>query len=248
MPTDIAKLFSSLGLSDTETKVYLASFKLGANSIQEIAKKAGLSRTATYDAVSTLQDKGLMSTVTRGKKKYFSAEEPERAVHHFQERLRSMKENLGTLSAVLPELKLQAGGERPTVRFYEGKDAIFAVFADMASVHIDSFDEISNFEDIYKYLDINMLHEAQRLADPTKMRIRQLHRGKMMREKRASVEYCELKPEFGDFHGDILIYANRVTFVSFISKPMTVIVEDKNFSDTARTLFNVAWQVCHVKE
>lgn len=242
MPTDIAKLFTSLGLSDTETKVYLASYTLGPNSVQEIAKKAGLSRTATYDAISTLQNEGLLSTVTRGKKKYFSAEDPERAVNHFKERLRTMKADLETLTAVMPELKLQAGGERPTVRFYEGRDAIFAVFTDMASAQVSSFDNLTNFDDLYAHMDFKMLREAQHIMDPYKARVRVLHRGQLQREKRPLVEYRQLDPNFETFHSEILIYANRVVFVSFIAKPIAVIIESDHFASAARLLFEIAWQ------
>ena len=64
------KLLTELGLTPTETRVYLSSLKSGPTSVQEIAKRAKLSRTATYDVIAALQERGLMSTFDRGKKKF----------------------------------------------------------------------------------------------------------------------------------------------------------------------------------
>ena len=101
MSIDFTKLLSDLGLSPTETRVYLASLKLGPTSVQEVAKAAKLSRTASYDVIAQLQERGLMSTFERGKKKYFSAEEPERAISYFRGRMHELEEKIETFTRSL---------------------------------------------------------------------------------------------------------------------------------------------------
>lgn len=243
MPTDFLKLFSSLGLSSTETKVYLASLKLGPTSIQEIAKRSKLSRTATYDAVAALQSYGLMSTFQRGKKNFFSAEDPDRAVQYFKGKIQGMKGRLETLTNSIDEMKMMAGGERPTVRFYEGNEALYTLYTDMAKLRPKTFFEVSNIDDVYEYLDTKYLHEVRKVLDASKMETRLLHRGKL-RNPMPGVDYCELLPELGDFHGDIWIYGNRVAFVEFVGKVLAVIIESETLADTARVLYEAAWQIC----
>ena len=244
MATDFLKLFTSLGLSPTETRVYLSSFELGPTSVQEIAKKARFSRTATYEAIGSLQERGLISTFARGKKRFFAAEEPERVVRHFKESMAQMTSRLDDLNQALPEMKMIAGGERPTVRFYEGREALFSLFSDLAQVNPKSMDEVSNMDDFYDKLDVTYVDELRKVLDPEKIHIRILHRGKMRREPRKHVEICELMPELGDFHGDIWLYGNRVAFVAFAGKVMAVIIESQPFADTARVLFEAAWRIC----
>ncbi|HBR80846.1 MAG: Transcriptional regulator, TrmB [Candidatus Uhrbacteria bacterium GW2011_GWF2_44_350] len=240
MPTDIFRLFTSLGLSETETKVYFASLNLGPAPVQDIAKKAGLSRTATYANVESLQNRGLMSTHERGKKTVFAAEEPERALAHFKEQVHDMQEKLDTLNNILPEIKLMSGGERPAVRFYEGTEAMSALYNDVYSVNPDSLREVSNLDDVSKLLDLEVLQEAKKVLDPSKIKIKVLHIGEL-KSKREGVEcYFVEKEKFGKFHGDIWIYGNRVAFISFIGKMMTVILENKEFADTAKFVFDVA--------
>ena len=243
MPTDIFRLFTSLGLSETETKVYFASLNLGPAPVQDIAKKAGLSRTATYSTVESLQNRGLMSTHERGKKTVFAAEEPERAISHFKERVHEMQEKLDTLNNILPEIKMMGGGERPMVRFYEGDEAITALFADIDNLETKEMLEVSNMDDVATFLLPKLRDQVRRLLDPKKTKIKIIHVGKT-KDPRPNVEFLEMPREvFGDFHGDIWIYDDRVAFVVFIGRPMLVILENQSFADTARFLFNVAWKV-----
>lgn len=244
MSFDFQTLFTELGLSSTETSVYLASFQLGPTSVQEIAKKARLSRTTAYEAIASLQERSLMSSYQHGKKKFFSAEDPELAVVHFRAQVGVLQSQIETLVRVMPELQMLAGGERPTVRFFEGKEALLVLFHDLASSSTTHFDEVSNYDDIYKFLDLDYLKDLQKILDPSKIKTRILHRGKLQRPARPHVKYCELDPLLGNFHGDIWIYADRVAFVTFRGKIVSVIIQSESFATTARILFEAAWRMC----
>ena len=243
MPTDIFRLFTNLGLSETETKIYFASLSLGPASVQDIARKASISRTAAYDAIEALQKHGLMSTHERGKKRVFASEEPERAISHFKERIHVMEEQLETLQKVMPELKVMVGGERPSVRFYEGKEAIYTLFSDVALTAPKVVYEVSNLDDVHNILDPEIMTDARKLLDWEKTQLYVLHRGEL-HTSRATTKFCRMPDELGDFHGDIWIYENRVAFVTFVGRLMTVIIENQSFADTARTLFRAAWRLC----
>lgn len=244
MPSDFTKFFLDLGMSQTETATYLASLQLGPNSVQEIAKKSRLSRTTAYEAIASLQERGLMSTYQQGKKKFFSAEDPERAIGHFRGKVGELQSQIESLARVIPELQMISGGERPTVRFFEGNEALLALNNDLAHVSPEHFDEVSNFDDIYQYLDPEYIREVRKIIDPSRIHIRILHRGKLQRTPRTNVQYCELLPELGNFHGDIWIYADRVAFIAFRGKTTAVIIESEPFAQTARVLFEAAWKMC----
>jgi len=247
MATDIFKIFTKLGLSDSESKVYLASLSLGPTSVQDIAKKARLSRTATYDTVKTLKNRGLLSTFERGKKTFFAAEEPDRVVNYFKDHVEAMKDELQTLKRVVPEIKLMAGGEKPTVRFYEGDEALYAIFADLGKAKPKFMYEVSNMEDIYSFLDQKDVTEAQKLSKKVPV-MKLLHIGDVRGEAKDGVEYCKLPKDVLEFHGDIWIYDNRVAFISFIGKMVAIIIENQSFADTAVALFDTAWKISKLKK
>ncbi len=246
MATDIFKIFTNLGLTDSETKVYLASLSLGPTSVQDIARKSRLSRTATYDTVKGLKDRGLLSTFERGKKTFFAAEDPDRVMSYFKGNVEQMKDELKTLQKVMPEMKLMAGGEKPAVRFYEGDEAIFALFSDLGKVKPDTLYEVTNLDAVNEFVDQDLLAEARKLAKPIK-NVKVLHTGKAP-APRPHVKHTEFPKGTIDFTGDIWIYGNRVAFVSFIGKVVTVIIENKPFSDTAKALFDTAWKIGNMKK
>jgi sugar-specific transcriptional regulator TrmB len=239
MAVDFKGLFIDLGLSATETKVYLAGLSLGPTSVQDIAKKAKLSRTATYDAVAQLQERGLISTFERGKKRFFSAEDPERALAYFRQHVKRMEDKLSTFDRLMDELKMIAGGERPAVRFYEGDEALYALFNDMASVGPAEFLEVSNVDEVYKHLDVKYLHTVRKALDPSRVNLRMLHIGDL-RKPRPNTTYHRFTDDVGKFHGDLWIYHDRVAFTQFVGKTLVVIIESVAFAELARVLFKAA--------
>jgi hypothetical protein len=110
-------------------------------------------------------------------------------------------------------------------------------------VHPTELLELSNIDSVYEDLDPKVLLEARKVLDETKVKIKMLFKG-VQRNPRPGAEYCRLLPEFGDFNGEIWIYGNRVAFVQFVGKMMTVIIESKEFADMASTLFRAAWSLC----
>ncbi len=240
MAKDLSHLLNDLGLSESETKIYLSGLETGPTSVQDLAKKAKLSRTAAYDAVAHLQSRGLMTTYERGKKVFYVSENPDRAVTFFRERIRKLRGKLEVLEEQLPELKMMMGGDRPAVRFYEGRDALLALFQDVVSVNPVRVDELSNMDDVYQYLNTEDLLEVRRTLNVDKIQLRILYRG-TLQNPRKNVIFCELLKEIDTFHGDIWIYENRVAFVQFVGKVLTVIIESESLADTARALYQAAW-------
>ena len=63
------KILTSLGLTDKEVKIYLASLQLGSSLVQKIANFAKLNRTSAYDLLKSLEQKGFISyTIQSGKR------------------------------------------------------------------------------------------------------------------------------------------------------------------------------------
>ena len=243
MATDFTKLFVELGLPATETKVYVASLKLGPTSVQEISKEAGISRTACYDMIASLQERGLMTSFDRGKKRFFVAADPDRAASYFKGRMHDMEDRVAVFVKTLDELRLVTGGERPTVRFYEGREALFALFSDLELVKPKMFREVSNIDTVYEFLDPAILKEARGTLDLSKTDLKMLHRGPV-RHPRPGGTYCQMPDDFEDFNGDIWLYGNRVAFVEFVGKMMTIIIESDVFSKMAIMLFDNAFATC----
>jgi sugar-specific transcriptional regulator TrmB len=143
----------NLDLSEKEATVYIASLELGLSTIQEIARKSQISRSTTYEVIESLTKKELMSALTKGKKKYFSAEGPERLMALIDIKEREFEKRKKELKAILPELKelSRLSRERPKIKFYEGKQGIRRIQEDiLRTKNLGSIEEFVPLDDAYQ--------------------------------------------------------------------------------------------------
>ncbi|TSC95502.1 MAG: Transcriptional regulator, TrmB [Candidatus Berkelbacteria bacterium Licking1014_2] len=119
MSNEYENLLTQFGLKPQEAKVYLASLKLGQATVGRLAETADVQRTFVYDIVRDLSERGLMSQIEIRGKLHFSPV----SLEQFQK----IQENkLKKFAEILPELKAleKTTGDRPRVRFFEGKEGI----------------------------------------------------------------------------------------------------------------------------
>jgi len=238
---DVFSILNNLGLSESETKVYLAGLSLGSTSVQELAKKSRLSRTATYDTMKSLSKRGLFSQHQRGRKTVFVAENPDHAIEYFKRHIKQLNKDLTTLEDIIPNINVLSSSEQPVVRFYEGYDGILATFTDVRREKPKSIYEVSNLGAIETYLDPEILLKARKLVRLHKTTVKILHNGEQ--DFNSSSEFKKLPDDILKFTGDMWIYNNRVIFISYIGKIATVVIENAVFADTLKALFETAWKL-----
>ena len=66
------------GLTENETKVYLALIESGPNLAGQISRKTGLHRRSVYDVTEMLIKKGLIGYILKNNRRYFEASNPNR--------------------------------------------------------------------------------------------------------------------------------------------------------------------------
>ncbi len=113
------EVLQEFGLSEAEAKVYLALLETGSTLAGPIIKKTGLHRGTTYQILQRLLEKGLASSVRKGKKQYFEPANPDRLMD-------VLKEKTGQLHRILPSLKqkLAENKEQQEVTVYQGAKGI----------------------------------------------------------------------------------------------------------------------------
>ena len=104
----------NFGLTNRETKVYLALLETGAVTAHEIAIKTKILRQSVYDILSSLIEKGLVSYFIKSGKKYFEAANPSK----FKSILKEKKEVIDKVLPRLESLK-EFTKLKPKVEFYE---------------------------------------------------------------------------------------------------------------------------------
>lgn len=118
-----------LGLSQKEARVYLSTLELGEDTVQNIAKKAQVNRVTTYVILEKLMGLGLVSTIERGKKRVFIAENPDELVNILEDQKQEIDSRKKYLDEVMTQLKAiyNAQQKKPNLRYFEGADGLEAL-------------------------------------------------------------------------------------------------------------------------
>ncbi|TAN58274.1 hypothetical protein EPN15_01530 [Patescibacteria group bacterium] len=242
------KILQDLGLSEKEAKVYLACLELGESAPAEIAKHAGINRATCYVIAEKLARDGLMSQREKGKKTYFIAENPEQLLRLLRKQESEIKQKEQEFQKYLPELKnlFDTAGERPKVRFFEGKEGIKAIREDFLKSKDKKIEEVYSDDNVDSLFLEEELTEVREMRKRKQVKLRGIYVRKEGKLKEVPLrDLSELR--FIPYHkfpidSDILFYEDKVAMFSFKGKLVGAIIENKAISDTLRSIFNLAWE------
>ncbi len=83
---DDEMLLKRLGLTEGETRVYLALLSLGSSTTGAIVKNARVHTSKVYEILDRLIDKGIVSSIRQGKKQVFTANPPHSILSYLDSR------------------------------------------------------------------------------------------------------------------------------------------------------------------
>lgn len=235
-----------LGLSEKEAKVYLASLELGKATVQKIAEKSGVNRATTYFILESLLKLGLVSTYDQDKKTFFSAEPPELLINLLKKQEAEIHQKALNFEEILPELRsvYNLAEDKPRVRFYEGKDGLFAIQQDFLQTHD------CQIETVFSRDDVENVFTPQERAEYLQKRLKKkLHAFAIYTQKRGPIVHDGNDIMLDMYHipadkfpisSDITIYGDKVAMASLRGKLSGVIIENKEIANTLRSIFYLA--------
>ncbi len=246
MSTDLISILKNLGLSEKESKVYLASTEVGTAPVSEIAKKAHINRVTTYDILEKLKQKGIVSYFTKKKIKYFSCTKPETLLEEFEKRTNELR-------IALPKLKRLTGEtNHPRVRYFEGIEGIKAIYADTLTAKT----EILNFSNSTEIRKQWVNYDEEYVSKRAKKKI--YLKGICPKDKAGETVHAEDKKyhrEFRllpsnqfDFTNEINIYDDKVSIISFKDELIGMIIESHEIANSQRAIFDMCWKFAEMLE
>ena len=109
------------GLTDGETKVYLALLELGTSTVGPILEKSGITRSIIYRILEKLIKKGLVSYITKEKTKHYQSAQPNKLLDYIESREKKLKQNKNKIQELIPQLILkQSMAKKSEANIYEG--------------------------------------------------------------------------------------------------------------------------------
>ncbi|HBU06717.1 MAG TPA: hypothetical protein DEB09_01395 [Candidatus Magasanikbacteria bacterium] len=243
------KNLQQLGLTEKEAKVYLANLELGIDSVQNIAKKAGVKRATTYVIIEELKMKGLIFEKPTSKGKLYIAENPEKLKNILKEREKILSETIPFLRAIYNSEK-----GKPQIQVYEGLEAMKHVYLDTIWKSKTEILFFSSIKKIYEKMP-ELLEEWLKGIKDSKITnqitrefinpdVEDIKYGKRLVKISRTQQVRVLPKNFPlRFVGsDCVIFEDKFMIISYEQKLFTTVIQSQTIADSMRALYEFAWQ------
>ena len=221
------------GLTENESKVYLALVDHGPNLAGQISRRTGLHRRTVYDVTEMLIKKGLIGYILKNNRRYFEASNPNRILEILQE-----KEDL--LTPVVNNLltKYNSKKEKQETNFYKGKEGLKAIFEDQLNYkEILILGASPQAYDILKYYF--KWYDKKRKKKKIKVKIIAYDK-KIKNIPLAEIRYLPRKYESPVAMN---IYGNKTAIILWAEKPIVIAIREKEIADSYRNHFELMWRI-----
>ncbi len=253
----LVKDLTQSGLSPKAALVYAFLLKEGGAYPSAIAAKTRLNRSTVYKVLAELTIQGLVNEIERGKKLYYTAENPSRIVRFASRKAETAKDAAEHAEQLLPNLLelFEARGAKPRMRYFEGQDAVLSIYEDhIAKTKPYEMLAIANSTDVLSYLPEQFYRKFRKRKVELGITTRGLIPESEASRGIISGLYSEVPKRFqpvvrylpaGKFplSGEIVIYrTDRVSIVEVGSGHISgIIVEGAGFNAMMRSIFELAW-------
>lgn len=125
------QILEEAGFTQGEIKVYLALLELGETTTGPIIKHSNITGSKVYEILTRLIEKGMVSSVTKERTKYFQPSPPSRLLDYIDNKEAIIKQQKEEIRQLLPQLeaKVDATKSAQSAQVYEGWQGIRTVFS-----------------------------------------------------------------------------------------------------------------------
>ncbi|MBS3147158.1 helix-turn-helix domain-containing protein [Candidatus Woesearchaeota archaeon] len=244
------KILENIGLTHSETKVYLALIELGSSSVGPITEKANVASSKSYELLNKLMNKGLVTTYREGGFRYFKAVDPSRLLDFVKEKKAEFDKYEIKISKIIPvlELKFNEHTVETEVEVFKGYKGAETIFKQMIK-ELKSGDEFlvigggdTPTQNIHTKIFFEKVHR-ERSRKGIKLRIiyNETRRKTMNRMNLFPYTYARYLP-FGT-PSTINIYNNTTILMSMSPTPAAIRIKDKKISESYKKYFEEMWKI-----
>ena len=227
-----------LNYTVNESKVYLTLIRIGPSFAGRISKEAHLDRSSTYNALTALQQRGIISTLYENKRTIYVPETPKKILDYYKE-----KEEIA--QKIIPKLQEQFAFQKPksTVKLFQGFKGVKTIFQDIidSSPPKSTYNIIGSegyFSERLPYYAPIFLKRKEQKKIHSKILVRQ------GREKEETSTYSERRsiPSTTESPVTINMYDDKVAIFVWEETPQAILIENKNVCKTLQDYFEFMWK------
>lgn len=247
------ELLKNIGLTEAESKVYLALLELGTTTIGPIAEKSNVAYSKVYLLLEKLIDKGLVNYVMKEKTKHFSASNPKKILEYLENKKENINQMMEEVKEVLPRLEasLEMFREKEYATIYEGYEGFKICY-------YEGLGQMQQGQEILvlgatmgvasdKKLYPRLLKKIHQLREEKRIGFRVIFNEEFRNNKEADYyknqKYTKVRFLLNDTPAGVNIQADRVLVIYWHKlHPIVFVIKSTVVAGSFRKYFEVIWQ------
>ena len=240
---DLAQQLAQAGLRENEIRTYTYLLAQGIATPPQIAKGTKIARPNCYKVLQTLKEKGLIIEQKKGKRSAYTPSDPSVLVTTMQQRAESMAQLLPDLRALFVSQK-----NKPSIRFFEGVEQSKQIFYEM--LEAKEVLGIASTKKLYDAFGGEFFEKYIAQMQDKKIVLRDILTKESVntsaltptRLLRSLYEFRVLPEATRDIPVDILIWNDKVAFLSVDAPVYGTLIQNAAIAEMMRIVFELSWK------
>jgi len=247
MRTEILK---EIGLTDSETKVYLALLELGDSTRGEIVNKSKIAGSKVYEILEKLQQKSLISIYIKNKVKHFKPTNPKQILNYLEEKKEKVSKAENEVKSLLPNLLnlYKSSKEDQEVELISGLRGLEMIFKEQIEIlekgetcHVIGGTKGTDEEIIQGFFErVHLWREKKGIK--TKM-LFNLRQKKVTQKLYSSKKFPKTKTKYISHTSPVAIniYKDRTVIIIFGREITAIHIKSEEAANSFMEYFNLLW-------
>ncbi len=243
-------ILQQIGLTASETKVYMALLDLGEARRADIVARAGIAGSKVYDLLAGLQEKGLVSIHLEHNIKHFRPTHPKQILHYLEEKKDHILEVEQQVRTILPRLltRFQSSFEEQEVELLNGIKGLEALFREQVELLQpgDTCYVIGGTKGTEEEVVVAFFQKIHALREEKKIKTKMLYN---LRQKETTERWYSHKKYPGTIvryisHTSpvaINIYKDRTVIIIFGTTITAIHIKSQETAQSFLEYFNLLW-------
>ena len=235
------QILSDLGFTNAEIKIYLTLLELGESAAGSIIEKSKLQSSVVHSTLNKLIEKGFISFIQKGQRKYYQASNPKNISEYIDEKKKQYEK-------LLPELlkKQERKKEKPKIRAFKGKKGIKELFYELLNTESkELFSQGAPIESTQIMGKTFWKNYGQKLkAKQLKIKIiyNESFREKLEDMKGLNAESRFTKKGFEPLT-ETFIVGDKVGIIIWTEEPLGILIQNKTAAESYKVFWEQNWNL-----
>ncbi len=245
----IEDVLKNIGLNSDEVSIYTSLLTIGAQSASSLARNTTVKRTYIYTLTQAMLSRGLISQEKKGNTTVFAITSPEILETQAQIAKDRALAAAASLTGIMPQLreKFALVDERPLVKVAEGLDSLKAVYQDILQTQKPIYLFRSHYDDKHSEVDVLVNEQIKKqvakgisafVIGPIETDAKDVY---LNLNAERLVEQRLLTNTSFILASQLIIYGEKVAIVSLKKAIITTVIQNIDFHDTCKQLFDYIW-------